>query len=219
MSILWASAWMKGVLFYEHDTPASCISKPQDLIPLASCLDGFTVPHSYYSTLEMYQATQPTLEQRNAWKSAVVSLLSVDGNCSALNVPPALEEIYSFRTFPAGGSRKTYCVLLEHSVDSKGYPRGWGSVIVPEFQATATYTAHFSAPHPQYDLGTVEQAAALFELVGAKSLLIAGRARTALMEPSRCIIPSGSQPYYVTDPAHNNVSVPPLFSTIRPLMY
>ncbi|RXW22122.1 hypothetical protein EST38_g3742 [Candolleomyces aberdarensis] len=56
-----------------------------------------------------------------------------------------------------------------------------------------------------YDLGTVEQAAALFELIGAKSLLIAGRTRTALMKPSQCIIPKGSQPYYVTDPAHNNL--------------
>ncbi|KAJ2929595.1 hypothetical protein H1R20_g7487, partial [Candolleomyces eurysporus] len=149
----------------------------------------------------MYQAAQPTPEQRHAWRSAVTSLLSVDGNCSALTVPPALEEIYLFHAFPAGGSQKTYCVLIERSVDSKG----WGSVIVPESKATVTYTLHLSAPHPHYDLGTVEQAAALFELVGAKSLLIAGRTRTALMEPSQCVIPKGSQPYYVTDPAHNNL--------------
>jgi hypothetical protein len=78
-------------------------------------------------------------------------------------------------------------------------------MIVPARRSSVSRNVHVSAPHPGYDLGTVEQAAAVYEATGANSLLVPGRTRTAFLENSACIAPtSPSQEYYKTDPGYNN---------------
>ncbi|KAJ3499988.1 hypothetical protein NMY22_g19415 [Coprinellus aureogranulatus] len=201
-SLLFLFSWIFASL--EDDTPASCISKSKDLVSLATCLDTFTVLPDYYDG-PSYLDAQPTRDERDAWTTAVTSLLSVDGNCSSLLVPPDLENTYTIQRFvPPRSPSKSYCVLVEHSLDCNGFPRGWGHLIVPETRAQVSRFLHFSAPHPKYDVGTIEQATALFELSGAKSLLLAGRTRTAFMQPSTCILHT-SAPYWKTDPSHSNL--------------
>lgn len=202
-SLLFLFSW---IFASQDDTPASCISRSKDLVSLATCLDTFTILPDYYDG-PSYHDAQPTEDEREAWTTAITSLLSVDGNCSSLTVPPGLESSYSIRKFTPPGRRSSYCVLVEHSLDCNGFPRGWGHIIVPETRAQVSRFLHISAPHPKYDVGTIEQATALFELSGAKSLLLAGRTRTAYMQPSTCIVPA-SQPYWKTDPSHSNVSSP-----------
>jgi len=87
---------------------------------------------------------------------------------------------------------------------------------VPAFRGAVSRSVHISAPHPGYDLGTVEQAAYVFENTGSKSLLVPGWMRTAFLQPSNGIVPaSAKQDYYMIDPAHNNVCSSILF-TNRP---
>lgn len=200
-SLILVSAWF----FSYQETPLSCISKSQDLVSLTQCLDEFTILPDYYDA-ETYEDAQPTEDQRQAWKFLVSSLLWVDGNCSSVAVPSSLENIYSIRPFAPTRSQRDYCVLLENSVDFNGFPKGWGHVIVPATRAAVSRALHLSAPHPKYDLGTIEQATALFEFSGAKSLLLAGRTRTAFSQPSKCIVRSPTlEPFYQTDPVHNKV--------------
>ncbi|KAF6756231.1 hypothetical protein DFP72DRAFT_1067038 [Ephemerocybe angulata] len=196
-SLLFIYSW----LFPVEATPASCVPKSGTLLALATCLDTFTIPPGYYDE-DSYHDAQPTEDERRAWTLAVTSLLSVDGSCSSSAVPQALEDSYSIQKFTPSGSKSSYCVLLETSLDCDGYPRGWGHVIVPETRAQVSRSIHVSAPHPKFDLGTVEQATAIFEMTGAKSLLLAGRTRPAFHEPSTCIT-TASKPYYRTDPAHS----------------
>jgi hypothetical protein len=86
------------------------------------------------------------------------------------------------------------------------YLKGWGFMVVPASRVAVSRSVHISAPHPGYDLGTVEQAASIFENTGSKSLLVPGRTRTAFLKSSDCIVPvSARQDYFMTDPAHNNV--------------
>ncbi|KAL0064179.1 hypothetical protein AAF712_008901 [Marasmius tenuissimus] len=94
-----------------------------------------------------------------------------------------------------------FCVLHERKAENSVYVKGWGIMVVPNRPTRPG--VHLAAPHPQYDLLTPQQAAAVFEGVGAKSLLISGRIRTALLNATTCITGSGTV-YYATDPAHND---------------
>jgi len=179
--------------------PSSCLQQSQTIQGLATCLDKFTVPHDSY-TPSTYTLAQPTVNQRKDWKIAVESLLEVNGNCSATSLPDSLQGLYNIEPF------KDYCVLYETSTQSGMYLKGWGFMVVPAFRVPVSRNVHISAPHPGYDLGTVEQAASVFENTGSKSLLVPGRTRTAFLKSSDCIVPvSATQDYYMTDPAHNNV--------------
>jgi hypothetical protein len=179
--------------------PSSCLQHSQTIQGLVTCLDKFTVPHDYY-TPSTYTLAQPTANQRTDWKMAVKSLLEVNENCSATSLPLSLQGLYNIEPF------KDYCVLYETSVQSGTYLKGWGFMVVPASQVAVSRSVHISAPHPGYDLGTVEQAASVFENTGSKSLLVPGRTRTAFLKSSDCIVPvSATQDYFMTDLAHNKV--------------
>ena len=186
-------------IYQDAQLPSSCLQHSQTIQGLATCLDKFTVPHDSY-TPWTYTLAQPTANQRKDWKMAVKSLLEVDGNCSATSVPLSLQGLYDIEPF------KHYCVLYETSTQCGTYLKGWGFMVVPSFRVAVSRNVHISAPHPGYDLGTVEQASSVFENTGSKSFLVPGRTRTAFLKSSNCIVPvSSSQDYYMTDPAHNNV--------------
>ncbi|KAF8963321.1 hypothetical protein BDZ97DRAFT_1661869 [Flammula alnicola] len=190
------TAWLFGE---QNDaTPSSCLRTAQTIEALVTCFDTFTVPHDYYNSLT-YDLAQPVGTQRKDWKVAVQSVLSVDGNCSTTAVPLSLHGLYTIDIF------KGYCVLYETATRCGTYLKGWGFMIAPAYHSSVSRSVHISAPHPGYDLGTVEQAASIFDSTGSKSLLVAGRKRTAFLDQSNCIarvLPK--QDYYKTDPAHNN---------------
>lgn len=190
--------WLLGK---EYDlSPSSCFHIATSIEGLVSCLDTYTVPHDYYNAMT-YDLAQPVGTQRRDWNTTVQSLLSVDGDCASVAVPASLRNLYTVRAFGA------HCVLYEKSSRCGTFFKGWGYVVVPTRRSSVSRNVHVSAPHPGYDLGTVEQAAAVYEAAGAKSLLVTGRTRTAFLESSACIAPTRpSQDYYKTDPAHNNVS-------------
>lgn len=78
-------------------------------------------------------------------------------------------------------------------------------MIVPARREAVSRDVHISAPHPGFDVGTPAQAAYIFKATGSKSFLMAGRTRTAFLNPSPCISTASLSGYYETDPAHNNV--------------
>ena len=181
-------------------TPTTCLSS-STLLALVSCFDTYTVPENFY-TATTYNAAQPTTTQRADWRVLVQRLLSVDnGNCAAVSIPSSLQGIYGVTSF------QSFCVLYEVTSSAGTYDKGWGFMAVPSSRSQISRHVHISAPHTHYDTGTVEQATAIFQTTRSNSLLVAGRTRTAYLEPSNCIIPtSPTQTYYMTDPAHNNVS-------------
>jgi hypothetical protein len=195
-----ATALISWLLGEQHDfSPSSCFQTAASIEGLVSCLDTYTVPHDYYNAMT-YDLAQPVGTQRRDWSIAVHSLLSVDGNCASVSIPLSLRGLYAVEAF------ERHCVLYETTSRCGTYLKGWGYVIVPAKQRSVSRNVHVSAPHPGYDLGTVEQAAAVYEATGAKSLLVTGRTRTAFLENSACIAPTRpSQDYYKTDPAHNDV--------------
>jgi hypothetical protein len=185
--------------FIATPTPASCFKSSTTIDALVTCLEVFIVPSEYYNK-ETYEAAQPTSKQRDDWKTLINSFLSVDGNCSSVPIPVSLQGIYTIEHF------NTMCVLYETSSLDGVYVKGWGFMIVPRLRSSVSRTVHFSAPHPIYDRGTIQQAAFLFESTGSNSLLVSGRVRTAFAEPSDCISTVFPlQEYYKTDTAHNIV--------------
>jgi hypothetical protein len=129
-------------------------------------------------------------------------MLSVDKDCLSVDLTGIASD-YTVRLFtelvPGG---RSFCVLSESGTISPGgrYKRGWGLVVVPARHSAITRNIHFSAPHPKDDSDTPQQAAALFKLTGARSLVITGRRRGAFQEPS-C---QGTK-YFATDAAHDIV--------------
>jgi len=186
-------------IYQVGQSPSACLLTSQTIQGLSTCLDTFTAPHNSY-TSKTYELAQPTADQRMDWKVAVKSLLEVDGNCSDTLLPLSLRDLYAVAPF------QDFCVLYETSTQKGSYVKGWGFMVVPASRVAVSRSVHISAPHPGYDLGTVEQAAYVFENTGSKSLLVPGRTRTAFLQSSNCIVPaSAKQDYYLTDPAHNNV--------------
>ena len=185
--------------FTATPTPASCLKSSTTIGALVTCLEVFIVPPDHFNE-KTYEAAQPTSNQRDDWKNLIHSLLSVDGDCSSIPIPPSLQRIYTVEPF------NTMCVLYETSSLEGVFVKGWGFMIVPRLRSSVSRTVHFSAPHPVYDRGTLRQAAFLFESTGSKSLLVPGRVRTAFSDRSECISQVFSlQKYYKTDTAHNVV--------------
>ncbi|KAJ7139204.1 hypothetical protein C8R44DRAFT_764045 [Mycena epipterygia] len=179
---------------------------------LVTCFDNYTVSEGYYSD-ETYAAAQPTAEELCGWEDLVSSLLSVDGNCTSVVVPASIAGIYDVSLFtdPTGPQ---FCVASESTSVDGVYAKGWGLVVVPATQGAVMRDIHLAAPHPAYDLFTPEQAGALFKSTGARSLLISGRVRTAILEETDCVISrSNSTVYYKTDPAHDVAE--PFFSASK----
>jgi hypothetical protein len=172
---------------------------------LVACFDAYTVSEGYYWE-GTYSAAQPDADQQYGWADLVSSLLSVDGNCTSVEVPASIAQFYDVTLFvdPTGPQ---YCVASESMFIDGVYAKGWGLVAVHATQSAVKRDIHLAAPHPAYDLFTPEQAGALFKSTGARSLLISGRSRAALPSASDCVIPaSNSTIYYKTDPTHDVVS-------------
>ncbi|KAJ7649446.1 hypothetical protein DFH06DRAFT_1331812 [Mycena polygramma] len=169
---------------------------------LVACFDNYTVSEGYYSD-ETYASAQPNAEELRGWEDLISYLLDVDGNCASIIVPASIADIYDVTLFkdPSGPQ---YCVASEfNSVDGL-YTKGWGLFVVPATRQAIMRDIHLSAPHPAYDMFTPAQAAALFKSTSARSLLIAGRMRTANLADSHCVIPnSNTTLYYKTDPTHD----------------
>lgn len=201
MSFITQILLFTSFLFGRSADPATCFGRPS-LHGLVDCFDGYTVPEAFYNP-STYALAQPTSRQRNDWKRLIRNLIEVDGgNCESTPIPSSLRSFYAVRLF------QDFCVLYETTSLGGIYSKGWGLVIVPAHQSMIFRDLHISAPHPAYDLGTPQQAAAVFRLTDARSLFIAGRTRKAFMQPSNCIRPrSPADDWYLTDPAHNNVSI------------
>ncbi|KAK7008062.1 hypothetical protein R3P38DRAFT_3027241, partial [Favolaschia claudopus] len=192
----------------------SCVqnatSSFQDLI---ACFDTYTVSEPGYYSEESYTAAQPSTEELYGWEELIASLLSVDRNCTSVILPQSIAPIYEVSLFN-GTTGSQYCVASEKFSVDGFYNKGWGLFVVPATQAAVSRDIHLAAPHPAYDLFTPEQAGALFELAGARSLLIAGRVRNANLVPSDCVVPkTNSTVYYKTDPAHDTAE--PFFSASK----
>jgi len=187
------------------NSPVTCLSNSTSVVDLVSCLQAYVVPSDYY-TEASYNAAQPTAEQEQDWALAIQALLDVDSEqgCTTERVVPAgIRDAYSVSTFQEGEDSAPYCVLYEHTAKDDVYMKGWGFMLT-RMPAEATTSLHLSAPHPHYDMYTPEQAGSVFSSVGARSLAVAGRRRTAwLGGQSPCI--HGKAKYYATDPAHNDV--------------
>ncbi|KAJ7900042.1 hypothetical protein B0H14DRAFT_2331450, partial [Mycena olivaceomarginata] len=183
------------------------------------CFDTYTVSEGYYSE-QTYTAAQPTADQLSGWEDLIASLLSVDGNCTSVVVPEAIADIYDVSLFKDLAGPQ-YCVVSESTSIDGLYAKGWGLVVVPAAREAIMRDIHLAAPHPAYDLFTPEQAGALFKSTGARTLLIAGRSRTANPTPSDCVVPtSNTTVYYKTDGTHDVAE--PFFSaskTIRNWQY
>ncbi|EJD54028.1 hypothetical protein AURDEDRAFT_110677 [Auricularia subglabra TFB-10046 SS5] len=190
--------------------PSDCLAGSSTFEDLISCFDAFTVSFGAY-TAETYAAAQPTPPERAAWIDVVGALMRVsrrEFTCmDALNTlapPNPLAGVYTVSEFVDGDTAQAFCVLHEAQTllvnGTARYDKGWGLVAVPAHGAHLD--VHFSAPHPQWDLNTPEQAAALFKGTRAKSLVIAGRIRNAYMVATDCI-PSTTQTIWITDPAHD----------------
>jgi len=186
----------------DSSSPRGCLDTGT-IGDLVGCLNNFTVLPSYYNT-STYAAAQPTSEQTDDWTSVITSMLSVDnGNCPTL--PGSLGSNYVITPFSDASTNQTFCVLSETTANADGFfVKGWGHMLVPASQSAISRSVHLSAPHPWADIGTPEQAAAIFALSGAHSVLITGRHRRAYDSPTTCVQPSSNKTtYYKTDPAHD----------------
>lgn len=199
-------------------SPKFCLSSTTTLAGLITCLDSFTIPPDFYNSFS-YVAAQPTDIERKAWMAVVRSMLNTTSavssttDCAHISVPDALNNIYNITKFNDTSTNRIFCVLFEMTgiteVHSKNhsYVKGWGFMVVPASANDISRTIHISAPHPQADIGTPQQAAAIFALSGAHSLLVSGRFRSAYKVQTDCIIPASGKGtvYYKTDPTHDLV--------------
>ncbi|KJA26599.1 hypothetical protein HYPSUDRAFT_198870 [Hypholoma sublateritium FD-334 SS-4] len=166
-------------------TPTGFLVVSPNLDALVTCLDTFTVPHDYYRPLT-YALAQPTSAQQAVFCDAVHALLTVDDDCAAGQVSSALVGLYAFAPF------RDHCVLFETTSKCGTYAKGCGFAIALARASSVQWILYVSAPHSAYDLGTVEQAAAVYEGSGGRSLLVAGQKRTAFLASS----PEGQEPFF-----------------------
>ncbi|KAJ4471568.1 hypothetical protein J3R30DRAFT_1095094 [Lentinula aciculospora] len=184
--------------------PKNCLTH-NTLNDFINCLDAFTVSPNFYDT-SSYATAQPTKEENSAWKSVVHSMLNTNADdCSDITLPSALAYIYAITAFHDADTTRTFCVLFETTASVyRNYTKGWGLMVVPASASAISRHIHLSAPHPQADINTPQQAAAIFVLSGAHSLLISGRLRSAYAVQTDCIVSAGStKGYSKTDPTHD----------------
>ncbi|THU90206.1 hypothetical protein K435DRAFT_760478 [Dendrothele bispora CBS 962.96] len=209
MSILLILTWVYLFNFWTRTTvatvsPKDCLQN-STLIDLVDCLNDFTVGPSYYNA-SSYAAAQPNAEQLDAWTTTITSMLDFNNvDCSTVSLPKSLSFIYTLTPFLDHSSQTPYCVLSEtNSFPDHNYLKGWGLFVVPALQSQITRSIHLSAPHPLADIDTPQQAAAIFSLSGARSLLVSGRIRSAFDEATDCVKPvNPNTTYFKTDPAHD----------------
>lgn len=187
-------------------TPIPCLIPPfpASLEDLIICFNGYTVPEKTYRDAAAYNAAQPNSVELSAWNAIATSLLAVDGTCRPELLPAALNDIYTITLFREIDG-KSFCILSEVQATEGHYMRGWGLMAVPATRTAVSRYMHISAPHPIFDTGTPQQAAAIFKNTGAKSLFISGRHRDAYLSES-CVSPQ----YSKTDATHDTVCICPL---------
>ncbi|KAF5343454.1 hypothetical protein D9758_011841 [Tetrapyrgos nigripes] len=183
-------------------SPKDCLSN-RTLVGVINCLNDFTVDPSVYNA-SSYVEAQPSPEQVNDWTSLITSMLESDSNRCLISVPTTLSSIYVVASFIDASFSKEYCILVEITSFHDRYSKGWGVMVVPAMKRTISRTIHLSAPHPLADIDTPQQAAAMFVLSGAHSLLVSGRHRMAFDAPTDCVKPANpNTTYFKTDPAHD----------------
>lgn len=172
--------------------PTDCVMNSDNINSLMKCLQNFIIrKHNSAST---WSQVPPTSVQREAWSSVIRQLLNSERNCTQIKIPQSLTGIYDIKQF------MSYCVLYETKQEDGHFARGWGIVVVPYSSAlTRLGMVHMSAAHSFTDSLVQLQAANLFHLTRAKSLLISGVARDASNEKSKC-----ENDYYRFDGAHDN---------------
>ncbi|KAM6491121.1 hypothetical protein JOM56_013360 [Amanita muscaria] len=194
----------------------SCTASSSDLQSLVSCHVSLVIKRELDSVT--YTSIQPTPPQRQAWSETIHALLDVDGNCSTIsqNLHELLKSSYA--VLEVG----EFCVLVETSTvynsakNKNEYEKGWGIFVVPARKDHTKKSLHISAPHPIDDAFTGGQAGHVFENTGAKSLYIAGRARTAFRKQTNCIASTPSTTYWKADPAHDNEEM--MFDTYKVIL-
>ncbi|KAJ3730371.1 hypothetical protein C8R42DRAFT_5045 [Lentinula raphanica] len=189
----------------KETSPKYCLVRQNTLSNLISCLDAFTVSRNFYDA-SSYAAAQPTNGEISAWKTIIRSMLDTNScDCSDIRVPLVLAHLYAVTMFLDTDTSRKFCVLSEITTSvHRNYTKGWGLMIVPASAKHISRPLHISAPHPQADINTPQQAGAIFSLVGAHSLLISGRFRSAYAVGTDCVLPGRSQKrYFKTDPTHD----------------
>ncbi len=199
---LYAAVMYLAALPFAHtQQPIPCLARSSisTLVQLARCFNNYTVPSDYY-TLESYAEAQPNESQLQDWSQLVTAVLN--GGKSAA-VPASLQDILTVSSFTDASNGAEYCILSETYANSDNYyVKGWGLLIVP---TNASLDIHLASPHPMFDFGTPDQAVTLFQLSGAKSLIISGRHRSAYAVATDCIPSTSATTYYYTDPTHDVV--------------
>ncbi|KAK0464365.1 uncharacterized protein EV420DRAFT_1516074 [Desarmillaria tabescens] len=186
-----------GLSCIANETNCLANSSITTLVDLADCFNNYTVRKDYYN-LETYAAAQPDSAQLESWDDLITSLLYVDNNCTSVAIPPSLQDVYTISIFDS------YCVLSEKYVNEmKFYDKGWGLFIVPSSRNGITRNIHLAMPHPLFDFRTPAQAVSLFNMTGARSLLISGRHRRAYNSSTDCVPSTKRTTYYKTDPTHD----------------
>ncbi|KAF9026156.1 hypothetical protein BDZ89DRAFT_1067826 [Hymenopellis radicata] len=179
--------------------PIPCLdrSSMSTLVQLAQCFNNYTVPSDYY-TLESYTQAQPNESQLQDWSQLVTAILDVG---KPATVPASLQDFFTVSSFTDASDGAEYCILSETYANSDNYyVKGWGLFLVP---VNASLDIHLASPHPMFDFDTPDQAVTLFQLSGAKSLLISGRHRSAYPVATDCIPSTSRTTYYHTDPTHD----------------
>ncbi|KAJ3566747.1 hypothetical protein NP233_g6805 [Leucocoprinus birnbaumii] len=182
-----------------------CFKNASSLVQLVNCFQQFTVTQDFYNHTTYLEA-QPNPAQREAWSTAISTLLHTNNNCSSAIVPAVIQDVYSAAPF-TDSDGSSFCVVYERAISAQTglFDKGWGYIVTPALRASVSRHIHISAPHPIFDGNTSVEAAQLFKETRAKSLLIPGRIRTAYRDPSTCIKSTKRTTYYMTDTAHNDL--------------
>lgn len=220
--------FLLGLGFQALGVDVRCAHTSRSLEQFIDCMEPFTIPEGYFTTDSSCRASQLTATQKLDWEKAVNALLTTEcpippgGGEVGLNQPyvvdvpglPGYTVTHMVTEEPGmpGGGQVAWCVLSEETAHvpeghEAMYVSGWGFMIVPA--TGAKRNLHISAPHPgaDSDAGTAKQALEIFGKTGARSVVVAGRHRGACTKKTDCSSATGSDTYYESDGAHDDVSL------------
>jgi hypothetical protein len=190
------------------DVPATVIATPLRTI---TCADGTTLE----GMIACITAAMPAKDSGgfvvpndgvlSEWRNVVAQMLN--GSCDTIDLPSALEGIYSVTTFIDRNTGASYCVAME-DLDADGdgdVDRGWGTVVVNNEPLRELV---IGSPHPIADISTQDQAIAVFKAIDARAFVLAGAHRHANSVPSTC-----QSSMELADAAHNAANM--YFATVQ----